>query len=201
MLYTGSYANANWKLGIAWSKSLFGPWNRPSSPTIVPSPNSWDRDRLVRGAIHYHQGKYYMPYTGSDGAKYRGGMATAVPYAPDPLITFETRTSPDGIYWEGWKPVANGSPIPSTPHRYFQYRGTFRLSSSGQSPTLTSVTINYRTTQPEVWIPIVVLSTPAFDATTVDPNKITYGGIPPARSSIIDINGDGKMDLLLGFHP
>jgi len=143
MLYTGSYANEHWKLGIAYASSPFGPWTRPDSPNIQLGPlGSWDDDRLVRGAIHYHNGKYIMPYTGHNG-RYKGGIATADPYVAEELITFETRTSPDGVTWEEWKPVLNGGVIQSTPNRYFQYQATLHVSSLGVSPTLTSVTINY----------------------------------------------------------
>jgi VCBS repeat-containing protein len=145
MLYTGSWANVNWQLGIAWASSPFGPWNRPSSPNVLRGPpGSWDSNQLVRGAIHFHDGKYYMPYTGNYG-KYRGGMATADPYVPENLIAFETRTSSNGTDWGSWTPVLNGADISSAPARYLQYQATLNLGLGGSSPGLTSVTINYDT--------------------------------------------------------
>jgi len=167
MLYTGSYANEAWKLGIAYSDSPFGPWTRPDSPSLVQGPpGSWDDDRLLRGAIHYHNGKYIMPYTGNNGSMYRGGIATADPL--DELIDFETRTSPDGSTWEEWKPVLNGSTIQSSPNTYVQYRATLH---SGSSPTLTSVKITYQTEGTPSNTPPVASNlaiTPPFPYTTDD---------------------------------
>jgi hypothetical protein len=145
MLYTGSYANAHWKLGIAYALSPLGPWTRPPGPNVpLGPPGSWDSDRLVRGAIHYYNGRYVMPYTGALSG-YQGGIATANPFVVEELVGLETRTSPDGSAWEEWKPVLNDSAIQSSPNRYFQYRATLHKSSSGTSPTLTTVTINYQT--------------------------------------------------------
>ncbi len=143
MLYTGSYGDAQWKLGIAWAKNPLGPWNRPPAPSLEPVPGSWMSDSLLRGAIHYHEGKFILPFSGTDTKKFRGGIATAEANIPEILITFETRTSPDGVQWEEWRPVLNGAPISSTPNRYFQYRSRFHLSRSGKTPILLSVTLNY----------------------------------------------------------
>jgi len=148
MLYTGSYANTAWDLGIAWADNPMGPWNRPAAPSLVKgAPGEWDDARLVRGAIHFNpnNGKYVMPYSGNDGSRYRGGIAYADPFAPEEMITFETSSSPDGSTWEGWLPVTNGGIIASTPDRYLSYRAALNLSSGGMTPALTSVTINYDT--------------------------------------------------------
>jgi hypothetical protein len=147
MLYTGSYANVNWKLGIAWSDSPLGPWNRPDSPNLVPGPDTWDNNRLVRGAIHYHDGIYFMPYAGR-GSRYLGGIATANDLLSEDLIAFETRSSSDGSNWDSWMAVLGDGTIQSTPNRFFQYKATLTASSAGTSPVLTSVTINYETTIP-----------------------------------------------------
>jgi uncharacterized delta-60 repeat protein len=56
-------------------------------------------------------------------------------------------------------------------------------------------------------IPVAILSTSSFDATTVDPTSVCFGdaGAPPqrdctaARSSLEDVNADGRLDLLLFF--
>lgn len=88
-------------------------------------------------------GKFILPFSGTDTKKFRGGIATAEADIPEILITFETRTSPDDVQWEEWRPVLNGAPIASTPNRYFQYRSRFHLSRSGKTPILLSVTLNY----------------------------------------------------------
>ncbi|MCP4633712.1 MAG: T9SS type A sorting domain-containing protein, partial [candidate division Zixibacteria bacterium] len=144
MRYTGSYANEHWQLGTAWATDPYGPWNRPAAPDItLGPPGSWDDDRLVRGAIHYHNGRYYSPYTGNGGSGYQGGIASADSVSSENLITFETRTSPDGNSWEDWYLVDTSGAIQSTPDKFFQYRATFNLSLDELSPTLTSVTFNY----------------------------------------------------------
>jgi len=221
MLYTGSYANVNWKLGVAWADSPYGPWNRPSSPNLFPGPDSWDNNRLVRGAIHYHGGNYYMPYSGR-GTTYRGGMATAPAIDLEGLITFETRTSPDGSAWTSWEAVDNGSPINSPADFYLQYRATLNRPPAPFSPVLTSVTINYETTlyvgidiKPGSYpnsinlgsngvIPVAILTSASFDATTVDPSTVELGGSGVAvrgkGKSLAheeDVNGDGLIDLLV----
>ncbi|MGM0484999.1 MAG: T9SS type A sorting domain-containing protein [Candidatus Krumholzibacteriota bacterium] len=149
MRYTGSYANEHWELGCSWATDPYGPWHRPDRPEIERGPSgSWDDDKLVRGAIHYHNEKWYSPYTGSSGSgdwlNYQGGMAVSDPASRDDSLVVETRVSPDGISWEVWKSAENGGPVQSAPDRYFQYRVNFALGSSGNSPTLTEVSMTYQ---------------------------------------------------------
>ncbi len=145
--YTGSAIYGGyqgWKLGIAYADSPFGPWTRPSSPTLdVGPPGSWDSNKLVRGSLHYLSGKCYIIYNGESGSGWRQGIATADPYVDQEYVQFETRTSADNSSWEDWKPVLNGSTIQSTPDKYFQYRATLNNSALG-TPVLTSVTIDYQ---------------------------------------------------------
>lgn len=223
MLYTGSYANAEWKLGIAWATNPMGPWNRPSSPNVLRGTSgTWDDDRLVRGAIHYHEGKYYMPYSGNDGSKYRGGMATADPYAVE--IAFDTRTSNNGTVWESWLPVATGT-IASTPYRYFQYRATLSTGSLNSSPVLTSVTVNYMT-KIEIQIdikpgsdtncfnqnergviPVAIFGTAGMNVYDIDIASLIFQGLAVKvvgkTSKLLahyeDVNADGYMDLVVQF--
>ncbi len=147
--YTGSAIYGGyqgWKMGIAYADSPFGPWTRPSSPTLdVGSAGSWDSNKLVRGSLHYVNGKYYIIYNGESGGGWRQGIATADPFVDQEYVQFETRTSPDNITWEDWKPVLNGSTVQSTPDKYFEYRATLNNSALG-TPVLTSVAINYETT-------------------------------------------------------
>ncbi|MBD3382528.1 MAG: hypothetical protein GF404_10065 [candidate division Zixibacteria bacterium] len=142
MRYTGSYANEHWQLGTAWAIDPMGPWFRPDAPDIVlGGEGEWDDDRLVRGAIHYHNGLWYSPYTGA-GGPYQGGMATASSAISD-LLTIETRTSEDGVEWEEWTEVTAGGQIQSTPNQYLQYRVNF-VSSGDFSPVLNSISIEYQ---------------------------------------------------------
>lgn len=78
MLYTGSAGGGLWRLGIAWANNPLGPWNRPSYPVLYPGLNgSWEDYSILRGSIHYKDGKFYLPYAGSDGSTFRGGIATS----------------------------------------------------------------------------------------------------------------------------
>jgi hypothetical protein len=52
-------------------------------------------------------------------------------------------------------------------------------------------------------IPVAILTTPAFDAATVDPGSVRFGvtgtEAAAARSALQDADDDGDVDLLLGF--
>jgi hypothetical protein len=57
-------------------------------------------------------------------------------------------------------------------------------------------------------IPVAILTTDSFDATTVDPTSVCFGDVndatkrdctPRNGTSITDANGDGRPDLLLHF--
>src|SRR5262249_18722740 len=52
-------------------------------------------------------------------------------------------------------------------------------------------------------IPVAILTTAAFDATTVDPATVRFGGngseAVPLRAALEDVNGDGHLDLILHF--
>ena len=49
--------------------------------------------------------------------------------------------------------------------------------------------------------PVAILSTPTFNATTVDPHSVKFGpnGASPVHTSIQDVDGDGTPDLILQF--
>jgi len=56
----------------------------------------------------------------------------------------------------------------------------------------------------QLWLPVAVLSTPDFDATTIDPSTVVVSGAPVASlfgslpmAGPYDINGDGMLDLLM----
>jgi hypothetical protein len=48
-------------------------------------------------------------------------------------------------------------------------------------------------------VPVAVLTTPDFDATTVDPATVEFAGAAPLRWAWEDVDGDGDVDLLLHF--
>ncbi len=148
MRYSGSIDNVGWRAGLAWATDPSGPFHRTESIDLdIGSPGAWDDVKVMRGAIHYHQGQWYCLYTGggetSGWTSYQAGIATAnVRYVGDALI-FETRTSANGSVWSDWLAVSNGGIVPSSPARLFQYRATFNESPEELSPVLFSVSLGY----------------------------------------------------------
>ncbi len=106
MLYTGSYANINWKLGIAWATHPAGPWHRPQKPFLTPGPAAWDTEALVRGSIHYLAGKFYLFYSGLSGGRFRAGLAVG-----DPLATPTPVPHQCANYWYNCVPDTSACPV------------------------------------------------------------------------------------------
>jgi hypothetical protein len=48
-------------------------------------------------------------------------------------------------------------------------------------------------------VPVAVLTTDTFDATTVDPGTVLFAGASPVRWTIEDVDDDGDLDLLFHF--
>jgi len=48
-------------------------------------------------------------------------------------------------------------------------------------------------------VPVAVLFTEAFDASTIDPSTVVFAGALPVRSTECDVDGDGDLDLLFHF--
>jgi hypothetical protein len=48
-------------------------------------------------------------------------------------------------------------------------------------------------------VPVAVLTTEDFDASTVDPVTVEFAGAQPVRWTMEDVDGDGDMDLLFHF--
>lgn len=51
-------------------------------------------------------------------------------------------------------------------------------------------------------IPVAILTTSSFDASTVDPKTVEFGpnNAPAVKSSMQDVNGDGLLDMVLQFN-
>jgi len=48
-------------------------------------------------------------------------------------------------------------------------------------------------------VPVAVLTTDDFDASTVDPDTVEFAGAEPVRWTMEDVDGDGDMDMLFHF--
>ena len=49
------------------------------------------------------------------------------------------------------------------------------------------------------FVPVAVLTTPTFDAATVAVSTVLFAGATPVRSSLVDVDADGDLDLLVQF--
>jgi hypothetical protein len=48
-------------------------------------------------------------------------------------------------------------------------------------------------------VPVAIITTPEFDATTVDPHTVRFAGAPAQWWKAVDVDHDGDTDLLLTF--
>src|SRR5688500_2920528 len=62
----------------------------------------------------------------------------------------------------------------------------------------------HKPAKPGATVRVAILSTDSFDATSIDPASVTIEGVPvvrrkngKARTSIQDVNGDDRMDLVV----
>lgn len=147
MNYTGSWHDGDWMIGIAWATNPLGPWNRPVSPILYPGlTGSWEDEKILRGAIHYYNGKYYLPYAGSDGYNFRGGVATAKVLLPTgtPTLSPTPTTTPSVTI----TPTATVTPsIILTPTPTIAVPYSFKLNPAGgqvavNSQSVFSVNVN-----------------------------------------------------------
>ena len=48
-------------------------------------------------------------------------------------------------------------------------------------------------------VPVAILTTPSFDAATVDPTTVTFEGASPVHYAMEDVDMDGDIDMILHF--
>lgn len=88
----------NKRIGVAWSKSLYGPWHRPEHPAIEPRPGKWD------ATITTNPSPVINPITGKVLLMYKSSPVNSAPplllgvaEAEDPLGEYR-RLSDDPIF-------------------------------------------------------------------------------------------------------
>lgn len=68
MLYSGLSGPSGgkpWRLGLAHAPDPHGPWTRhPNNPILSGSGVGFDQNSVWRGAVHFENGVYHMPYGG-----------------------------------------------------------------------------------------------------------------------------------------
>lgn len=81
-------------------------------------------------------------------------------------VSFETRSSVDGVNFGGWAPVS-GTTIASADSQYLQYRASLSTSDNQVSPEVCDVAISYVAAGPDTSPPLVISTDPADTATGV----------------------------------
>lgn len=87
------------------------------------------------------------------------------------------------------------------------YFDDFRLTSDDIPPVLIPINIDIK---PESdpnsinlnsngVVPVAILTTPEFDASTVDPTTVRFADASPIKRTIEDVDSDGYLDMLLHF--
>lgn len=153
MLYTGSIGNSQWRLGIAWASNPLGPWNRPASAVLYPGASgTWESYSILRGSIHFLNGKFYLPYAGTNGTNFQGGIATAkavnttltITPTHTPTLTPTSTPTPTSINTATptpTTPIVTPTPtVPSVPT--FTPTPTLPLLTITPTPTLQVMTLS-----------------------------------------------------------
>ena len=103
----------------------------------------------------------------------------------------------DWIEYKGRDPISGGS----------YYDITFVVTSYECAPPVVDVDIDIKpgsdpnsiNLKSKGKVPVAVLTTDTFDATTVDPVTVVFAGASPVRWAIEDVDGDGDDDLSFKF--
>ncbi len=140
---------------------------------------------------------------------------------PGTSITVKVRSSNNKMTWSVWETASNGVALSLTPDgRYLQIEATLQIISGDVSPILSDLTVEPAVITVEIdikpgsWpnainpdskgvIPVAILTTDDFDATTVDPLSVKFGVGEATechgQGHIEDVDGDGDLDMVLHF--
>jgi hypothetical protein len=136
-------------------------------------------------------------------------------------------TSPDGIHWTrdagnpifhmgdgiGWRDNRTYCPAVlkdgSSYQMWFAGKGSggYSIGYATAAPPVLEVEIDIKpgsdpnsiNLKSRGVVPVAVLTTDDFDATTVDPDTVLFAGASPLRWTFEDVDGDGDIDLLFHF--
>jgi hypothetical protein len=87
------------------------------------------------------------------------------------------------------------------------YWDDFRLISDDIPPVLVPITIDIKPGSfpnsinlgSKGVVPVAILTTPDFDASTVDPTTVKFADASPVKWNMEDVDGDGDMDMIFHF--
>jgi len=139
----------------------------------------------------------------------------------DTSVTVKVRSSNDGTTWSAWEDASNAVQLVSTPNgQYLQIETTLKITSGDVSPILYDLTVeslniakivnidikpgsfpNSINLKNKGKVPVAILSSADFDATTVNPETVVFAGAPALSIGMSpeDVNGDGLLDRVLHF--
>lgn len=136
-------------------------------------------------AGHYASNGAYLSCTQDAGEIVNWTTLSATVETPTGTsVTFNTRTSLDGVNWSGWSPVS-GSDIPSPSGRYFQYRAALSTSNPSESPEVQAVIMSY--------------SGPSSLVVTPGPAVLDPGAAQQFNAQVVDDNSDPISGLSIGW--
>ena len=202
--------------GITWT-GYDADDNGKADPVLegTYASGDWDYNYVSRATIIKNaDDDYEMWYSGGTGK-----MDHGIGYA----------TSPDGIHWTrdednpifhkddgvDWRDDRTYCPA------VLKDESAYKMWFTGKDKETGDYSIGYTTAAPPVLevdidikpgsdpnsinlksrgvVPVAVLTTDDFDATTVDPVTVEFTGASPLRWVIEDVDGDGDLDLLFHF--
>jgi len=143
-------------------------------------------------------------------------------YSSEPTgtsVTVKARSSDDGSTWSAWEAAGNGVDLSATPDgQYIQIEATLQITSGDVSPILYDLTIEPAIIAVDIdikpgsfpnsinlgnngVIPVAVLTTDDFDATTVMPTTVGFGpwDASAVHWAVEDVDGDGDIDMIFHF--
>lgn len=121
---------------------------------------------------------------------------------PDGLVHANVQDLTGGVFWVGWEDLFNGGD--------FDYDDVFfQICGDLSTSTFTEIDIKPGSFPNSIYlgangvIPVAILTTDDFDATSVDPDTVRFGPgqamkVHP-KAHLTDVDDDGDLDMVLHF--